>query len=105
MASTATSRWRQPSATTASCWTARCGSTSTRPESCDPGSSWQRWNARSGDLAKTPRVLLVAALPTVPDQPKWALGAEYLVLAVVVTGLAVIAGLSVISQFVRPPAA
>src|SRR5262249_58123409 len=94
MSSTATSLGRQPSATTASCWTARCGSTSTRPESCDPRSSWQRWDARSGDLAKTPRVLLVAALPAVPDQPKWALGAEYLVLAGLVDAPARAAGLA-----------
>jgi hypothetical protein len=32
--------------------------------------------------------LLVAALLAVPDQPKWVLGAEYLVLALVVTGVA-----------------
>jgi hypothetical protein len=33
--------------------------------------------------------LLAAALLAVPDQPNWALGAEYLVLALVVTGVAV----------------
>jgi hypothetical protein len=31
--------------------------------------------------------LLVTALLAVPDQPKWVLGAEYLVLALVVTGV------------------
>ena len=34
--------------------------------------------------------LLVAALLAVPDQRKWALGAEYLALALVVTGVALI---------------
>src|SRR5262245_18139449 len=34
--------------------------------------------------------LLVAALLAVPDQRKWALGAEYLALALVVTGMALI---------------
>src|SRR5262245_21998536 len=34
--------------------------------------------------------LLVAALLAVPDQRKWALGAEYLVLALVVAGLALL---------------
>jgi len=33
--------------------------------------------------------LLVAVLLAVPDQPKWVLGVEYLVLALVVTGVAV----------------
>jgi cobalamin synthase len=34
--------------------------------------------------------LLVAALLAVPDQPTWALGVEYLVLAVVVSGVAIL---------------
>jgi len=34
--------------------------------------------------------LLITALLAVPDQPKWTLGVEYLVLALVVTGVAVI---------------
>jgi hypothetical protein len=45
---------------------------------------------RSGQtLTLLLRGLLVAALLVVPDQRKWALGAEYLVPAFVVTGVAI----------------
>jgi hypothetical protein len=76
---------------------------SIRVETIAQSAELRNRSAQTGALLLTG--LLVAALLAVPDQRKWALGAEYFVLAVVVTGVALIldrrAGQQNVSDFGR----